>query len=92
MLEKALKGSRLYRGWLALLLVAIAVGLVFYWKQLSTGLGITGMGRDVSWGLYIANFTFFVGIAASAVVLLLPYYLHNQKAFARVGLPPPPSA
>ncbi len=84
MLEKALTGNRLYWGWLALLLVVVAVGLVFYWKQLSTGLGITGMSRDVSWGLYIANFTFFVGIAASAVVLILPYYLHNQKAFARL--------
>jgi len=42
------------------------------------------MSRDVSWGLYIANFTFFVGVAASAVMVVLPYYLHNQKEFGRI--------
>jgi Ni/Fe-hydrogenase subunit HybB-like protein len=38
----------------------------------------------VSWGLYIANLTFFVGVAASAVLLVLPYYLHNYQAFGRI--------
>jgi molybdopterin-containing oxidoreductase family membrane subunit len=42
------------------------------------------MSRDVSWGLYIAQFTFLVGIAASAVMVVLPYYLHNYKAFGRM--------
>jgi molybdopterin-containing oxidoreductase family membrane subunit len=42
------------------------------------------MGRQVSWGLYIANFTFLVGVAASAVIVVLPYYLHNYKAFGPV--------
>ncbi len=41
------------------------------------------MSRDVSWGLYIAQFTFMVGIAASAVMVVLPYYLHDYKAFGR---------
>ena len=40
---------------------------------------ITGMSRDVSWGFYIAQFTFLVGVAASAVMLVLPYYLHHYK-------------
>ena len=42
------------------------------------------MSRDVSWGLYIAQFTFLVGIAASAVMLVLPYYLHDYKAFGKI--------
>jgi Ni/Fe-hydrogenase subunit HybB-like protein len=84
MIEKALTGSRRYRAWLTLLVVIIAVGFVFYLRQLGYGLGITGMGRDVSWGLYIANLTFFVGVAASAVMLVLPYYLHNQREFGRI--------
>ncbi|MFC1980762.1 sulfate reduction electron transfer complex DsrMKJOP subunit DsrP [Chloroflexota bacterium] len=84
MLEKALTGSRRYWAWLTLLAVIIGVGFVFYLRQLDYGLGITGMGRDVSWGLYIANLTFFVGVAASAVMLVLPYYLHNYKAFGRI--------
>ncbi len=44
------------------------------------------MSRDVSWGLYIGQFTFLVGVAASAVMLVLPYYLHNYKVFGKITL------
>jgi len=64
--------------------VLIALGTVAYGRQLTEGLTVTGMSRDVSWGLYIAQFTFLVGIAASAVMVVLPYYLHNYKAFGRM--------
>jgi len=84
--EKALKGSRGYGIWVAFLLTLTAVGFYFYLRQLAYGLGITGMGRDVSWGLYIAQFTFLVGIAASAVMLVLPYYLHDYKAFGKITI------
>ena len=84
MFEKALIGSRRYWGWITLLVAIMAVGFIFYLQQWSYGLGITGMSRDVSWGLYIANFTFLVGIAASAVMVVLPYYLHNYKEFGRI--------
>ena len=86
MLEKALKGSRGYGIWVAFLLLLVAVGFFFYLRQLDYGLGITGMSRDVSWGLYIAQFTFLVGIAASAVMLVLPYYLHDFKAFGKITI------
>jgi len=84
MLEKALTGSRRYWGLVTLLVVLVGVGGFFYLQQWNYGLGITGMSRDVSWGLYIANFTFFVGVAASAVMVVLPYYLHNYKEFGRI--------
>lgn len=84
MLEKALKGSRGYRAWIAFLMIVFACGFIFYLRQLDYGLGITGMSRDVSWGLYIAQFTFLVGVAASAVMLVLPYYLHDYKAFGKI--------
>jgi Ni/Fe-hydrogenase subunit HybB-like protein len=86
MLEKALKGSKAYYAWILLLLAVIAYGFFFYLRQLDTGLGITGMSRDVSWGFYIAQFTFLVGVAASAVMLVIPYYLHHYKAFGRITL------
>lgn len=86
MLEKALKGSRGYGIWVAFLLALSAVGFFFYLRQLDYGLGITGMSRDVSWGLYVAQFTFLVGIAASAVMLVLPYYLHDFKAFGKITI------
>ncbi len=84
MLEKALSGSRGYWIWITLLFTLFIIGFFFYMRQLDYGLGITGMSRDISWGLYIAQFTFLVGIAASAVMLVLPYYLHDYKAFGRI--------
>jgi Ni/Fe-hydrogenase subunit HybB-like protein len=86
MLEKALKGSRGYWIWISFLLTFITLGFFFYLRQLDYGLGITGMSRDVSWGMYIAQFTFLVGIAASAVMLVLPYYLHDYKAFGKITI------
>jgi len=85
-LEKALKGSRGYGIWVAFLLLLTGIGFFFYLKQLDYGLGITGMSRDVSWGLYIAQFTFLVGVAASAVMLVMPYYLHDYKAFGKITI------
>jgi len=84
MLEKAIKGSKIYWGWLGLLLAIIGVGFGAYLVQLNQGLSITGMSRDVSWGFYIAQFTFLVGVAASAVMMVIPKYLHHYQAFGRV--------
>ncbi len=86
MLEKALVGSKRYYALLGILAAIFGVGFLFYLRQLNFGLGITGLGRDVSWGFYIAQFTYLVGVAASAVMVVLPYYLHNYKAFGRVTI------
>ena len=86
MLELAIKGTKRYYGWLALLLGLVGVGFLVYLKQLDFGLGITGMNRDVTWGFYIANFTFLVGVAAGGVMVVLPYYLHDYKAYGRVTI------
>jgi molybdopterin-containing oxidoreductase family membrane subunit len=86
MLEKAFTGSKAYYAWMTFLLLMMGIGLLCYVMQLTQGLGITGMGRDVSWGLYIAQFTFLVGVAASAVMLVLPYYLHHHKTFGRITI------
>ena len=86
MLEKALTGTKKYYGWMAALLAVIGVGFACYLWQFQFGFGITGMSRDVSWGFYIAQFTFLVGVAASAVMVVLPYYLHNYKAFGRITI------
>ena len=68
------------------LLVLMGLGFAAYLYQLNKGLTITGMGRDVSWGIYIAQFTFLVGVAASAVMVVLPYYLHNIKVFGKMTI------
>jgi len=84
MLEKALTGSKRYWTWIFVLLGIIGVGFIAYLQQWKYGLGVTGLSRDVSWGFYIAQFTFLVGVAASAVMLVIPYYLHNHKKFGKI--------
>jgi len=86
MLEKALTGSRTYWSWIFALLVVIGAGVVCWFWQFRVGLTITGLSRDVVWGFYIAQFTFLVGVAASAVMVVLPYYLHNYKAFGKMTI------
>jgi molybdopterin-containing oxidoreductase family membrane subunit len=86
MFEKAVVGSRRYWIWVLCLVAVIGLGFLSYLRQLSTGLGITGLSRDVTWGLYIAQFTFFVGVAASAVMVVLPYYLHDYKVFGKITI------
>lgn len=84
MLEKALYGNKWYWLWLIVLLGCMGLGATAYMVQLERGLTITGLSRDVSWGFYIAQFTYLVGVAASAVMLVIPYYLHNYKAFSKM--------
>lgn len=84
MIELALKGGKKYWGWITLLVLIIGIGVVCYSWQMEYGLGLTGLSRDVSWGFYVAQLTFLVGIAASAVMLVLPYYVHHHKVFGKI--------
>lgn len=86
MFDRVFTAGKEYYAWLIFLLVVIGIAFGAYLRQWETGLGVTGMSRDVSWGLYIGQFTFLVGVAASAVMLVLPYYLHNYKAFGKITI------
>jgi Ni/Fe-hydrogenase subunit HybB-like protein len=86
MFEKALVGDNRYKGWITFLLIIMGIGGACYVQQFNYGLGLTGMSRDVSWGVYIAQFTFLVGVAASGVMVVLPYYLHNYKTFGKITI------
>jgi molybdopterin-containing oxidoreductase family membrane subunit len=84
MLEAAFRGGKRYWALLGFWAILIAVGVWAWSQQFIYGLTVTGMNQDVTWGIYIAQFTFLVGVAASAVMVVLPYYLHNYKAFGRM--------
>ncbi len=86
MLEKVFSGTKNYWLWIIFLLVLSGVGVVAFIHQFNEGLQVTGMSRDVTWGIYIAQFTFLVGVAASAVMVVLPYYLHNYKKFGKITI------
>ncbi len=74
-------GLQVYRG---LLVLGMATGIFAYSFQARFGLSVTGMNDIVSWGFYISNFTFLVGVAAAAVMLILPAYIFHDPDFHRV--------
>ena len=72
-------GDYRYYAWMFLLTVFVLLGIYAYCKQLVYGLATTGMTDQVSWGFYIANFTFLVGMAAAAVMLVIPVYIYRNR-------------
>jgi molybdopterin-containing oxidoreductase family membrane subunit len=79
-------GPREYWMWLGGLAAVVAFGAWNYSLQLTNGLVVTGMSDQVSWGFYISNFAFLVGIAAAAVLLVIPAYLFDRKDIKDVVL------
>jgi len=71
-------GGGLFYAWMTLLTVLSLIGLNAYCKQLAYGLYTTGMNDHVSWGMYIANFTYLVGMAAAAVMVVIPVYVYKS--------------
>lgn len=80
------KGKKLFYGWIAFLSFFIVLGVISYIEQLDKGLILTAMRDQVSWGLYISNFTFLVGVAAAAVLLVIPAYLYHFKPIKEIVL------
>jgi molybdopterin-containing oxidoreductase family membrane subunit len=75
----AFVGDWRYYLWMGALTVLCLVGLNAYAKQFVQGLITTGMSDQVSWGVYIANFTFLVGVAAAAVMMVIPVYIYDNE-------------
>jgi len=59
-------------------------GGVGYANQIQDGLIITNMRDSVSWAFYIGNFTFLVGVAAAAIMLVIPAYIYNWKPLKEI--------
>ncbi|HCY87595.1 MAG TPA: polysulfide reductase [Desulfobacteraceae bacterium] len=79
-----LSGSLLYQVFLCGLVCLMLTGVYGYVIQFRTGLAATNMSNIVSWGFYISNFTFLVGVAAAAVMLILPSYVFKDKDLHKV--------
>ncbi len=75
----AFVGDWRYYAWTGLLTVICLLGLNAYCRQFAHGLIVTGMSDEVSWGVYIANFTFLVGVAAAAVMMVIPVYIYKNE-------------
>src|SRR6266542_5710550 len=82
--RQVLQGGRGYKAWVAFLVATIVVGGVAYAQQVRYGLIATNMRDEVSWAFYIGNFTFLVGVAAAAVLLVIPAYVYHWKPLKEV--------
>jgi Ni/Fe-hydrogenase subunit HybB-like protein len=80
----SLSGGLVYQIYLCLLAALMALGVYAYFVQIKVGLAATNMSDIVSWGFYIANFTFLVGVAAAAVMIILPSYIFKDKDLHKV--------
>ena len=78
MLVMATEGNWLFYAWMIGLTAVALVGLNAWSVQVTEGMGVTNMSDHVSWGLYIANFTFMVGLAAGGVMMVIPAYLYHD--------------
>lgn len=85
-LRSATSGGRRYHLWMGTLTVIMLAGGYAYLEQANHGLAVTGMNNHVSWGLYISNMAFLVGVAAAAVILVLPAYILHDVDFAKAVL------
>lgn len=82
----AFTGSVVYYLWLAFLLSLAIWGGLAYRDQVTQGLVATNMRDQVSWGFYIGNFTFLVGVAAAAIILIIPAYIYDWKPIKEVAI------
>jgi molybdopterin-containing oxidoreductase family membrane subunit len=83
-LRLVLRGNAAYWAWTLALVGLIASGASAYARQVQAGLAVTAMRDQVSWGFYIGNFTFLVGVAAAAVVLVIPAYVYDWKPIRQI--------
>lgn len=78
------KGNRWYAIWITALVLLMIQGGFAYWDQLKSGLIVSNMRDQVSWGFYIGNFTFLVGLAAAAIMLVVPAYIYNWEPIKKI--------
>lgn len=77
-------GSGLFYCWVAFLSILFLAGVAGFIYQTGEGLAVANMREQVSWGYYISNFSFLVGVAAAAVLLVIPAYLYHFKAIKKI--------
>ena len=78
-LKQIVTGGRAYWIWMLFLGLLIATGLAGVYQQVTYGHIVSNMRDPVPWGLFIGTYAFFVGVAAAAVVLVVPGYVYHWK-------------
>jgi Ni/Fe-hydrogenase subunit HybB-like protein len=83
-LGQATNGGLGFYLWMFVLTAISLVGANAWAHQVAEGMIVTNMTDHVSWGLYIANFTFCVGLAAGGVMMVIPAYLYDDEEMHKV--------
>ena len=79
-----LKGNWAYYAWCLFLLVLIGAGAYAYLKEFLGGRSESNLNDSVSWGFYIGNYTFLVGVAAAAIMLVIPAYVYHWQPIKEI--------
>jgi Ni/Fe-hydrogenase subunit HybB-like protein len=83
-LGEATNGGLGFYVWMFVLTAISLVGANAWANQVAEGMIVTNMTDHVSWGLYIANFTFCVGLAAGGVMMVIPAYLYDDEEMHKI--------
>ena len=78
------KGNKAYYAWCAFLLTLILIGGWTYLKEFLSEHSEANMNDSVSWAFFIGNYTFLVGVAAAAVVLVIPAYIYHWQPIKEI--------
>jgi protein NrfD len=69
----------------ALGLIGLVAGSFGLWDRLVNGHTNAAYGSYVPWGLWVAQYIYFIGLSAGAFLLSTLVYVFNIKRFERVG-------
>ncbi|PVV19099.1 MAG: hypothetical protein B6D74_15300, partial [gamma proteobacterium symbiont of Ctena orbiculata] len=83
-LRAGFTGGILYWCWMLFLAFFIMLWGYGEYVQIANGMIVTNLNDQVSWGFYLANFVFMVGVAAAAVTVVFPAYVYKHKELHRI--------
>jgi molybdopterin-containing oxidoreductase family membrane subunit len=83
-MELTKRGAAFYI-WTVVLMALIVVGAYAWYMQLSMGLIVTGMSDTVMWGLYIAQYSFFAGLSAGALIFSAIVSIMNIEKYKQIS-------
>ena len=79
-----LKGNRAYYAWCLFLLILLGVGAHAYLSETLGGHSEAHLNDSVPWGFFIGNYTFLVGVAAAAIMLVIPAYIYHWQPIKEI--------
>ncbi|MCF7974130.1 MAG: hypothetical protein K9N55_09970 [Phycisphaerae bacterium] len=79
-----LKGNKVYYAWCLFLLALIVAGAWEYLHEMLSGESQANMSDSVSWGFFIGHYTFLVGVAAAAIMLVIPAYVYHWEPIREI--------